>query len=177
MLLSEMPTMVFTSSPLKSGGEFFIRASQGGAVLQLAIGASITALQPFGAFAADSNMAAFVGVDSGAANLWVPPPIIDSVGHQCTVATNATDYVFSLYQFSMPEDSGTWCNSDNQTYFSSYPQTNLTLNPTDNPDTFQTTAFLVFKNIDCMVHVYINGNDFPYQYAPQGLQCTIVEWV
>ncbi|MGP8213998.1 MAG: hypothetical protein ACLQQ4_00400 [Bacteroidia bacterium] len=46
---------------------------------------------------------------------------------------------------------------------------------TDNPANYNTYVFLVFKNINSMVHVYQGtGYTFPYAYAPVGLQCTVV---
>ncbi len=173
MLLSDMPTMT-QSGPLKSGGEFFMRATINGVPLQLLPSASITIVQPFGTFARDS-MTAFVERDSIGMKGWVAPPT-DTIGNPVySVVSNVSSYIFSFYQFASPEDSGTWCNSDNKNYFLTYPTTGLTLHETDNPDTFHTDVFLVFKNIDCMVHVYRGlGSDYPYLFAPQGLACTIV---
>jgi len=91
-----------------------------------------------------------------------------------SILLTASSYVFSFYQFSSPEDSGTWCNSDDPTFFSSYTQTSLALNPADNPDTFQTDVFLVFNNLNSMIHVYRFMNDFSYAYAPVGVQATVV---
>jgi len=58
------------------------------------------------------------------------------------------------------------------------PQTTLSLRPTDNADSFHTDVFLVFKTINSMVHVYRGYNltfqEFPYNYAPVGLACTVV---
>jgi hypothetical protein len=93
-----------------------------------------------------------------------------------SVFTGANEYIFSLYAFSSPVESGTWCNSDNDSYFSGYPQTQLTILPNDNPTTFHTEVYLLFKNISSMVHVYSSGFDdtFPFYSAPEGLECTLV---
>ena len=58
MLLSNMPTNTFTGAPLKSGGEFFIKATAGGNAVYLAN--IITVKQPIGPFAIDSNMRSFI---------------------------------------------------------------------------------------------------------------------
>ena len=172
MLLSNIPTNVYSGAPLKSGGEFFIKASQGGQALLL--GNAITVNQPCMS-PVDSNMHTFIG---GGNNGWVAGN--DSNSNLSTVKDSSNsnyyeDYVFSLYQFSNPVDSGSWCNSDNAQYFSAYPQTALTVQESDDPAIYGTYVFLVFKNINAMVHVY-NGQNytFPYNYAPVGLQCTVV---
>ena len=80
-----------------------------------------------------------------------------------------------MYSFSSSNISGTWCNSDNSDYFSNYSQTNLTLHANDNPSDFNTDIFLVFKNVNSMVHVYkTTTTDFIYNFAPKGLECTMV---
>lgn len=53
-----------------------------------------------------------------------------------------------------------------------YPQTTLNIHPVDT--TFTGDIFLIFKNQTCMVHVYTSGVNFPYNYAPVGLQATVV---
>ncbi|MBI3502499.1 MAG: hypothetical protein HY063_11975 [Bacteroidetes bacterium] len=169
MLLSNMPTMMAYGAPLKSGGEFFIKASANNSAVVLAPGKKITAAQPVALTGIlDSAMQPFVQQkDSSGTYSWGLTSA-DSINY---VASN---YLFSLYQFNVPVDSGSWSNSDNSSYFSSYPQTTLTLQPNDNLTTYGTNVFLVFKNISSMVHVYHNGTNFPYYYAPQGLQCTLV---
>lgn len=164
MLLSNMPTNMFNQAPLKSGGEFFIKATAAGSAVLLAN--TITIKQPLNA-PLDSAMGPFVKPNDTVG--WIRN---DSAGYcQPTLA----GYVFDLYQFNSPVDSGSWCNSDNPTYFSAYPQTVLTLQESDDPKTYDTYVFLVFKNLNSMVHVYNgNGFTFPYNYAPVGLQCTVV---
>jgi hypothetical protein len=45
----------------------------------------------------------------------------------------------------------------------------------DDPSLYYTDVFLIFSNINTMVHVYSGtGGDFPYMYAPEGLSCTAV---
>lgn len=167
MLLSNVPTNTFTGAALKSGGEFFIKATSGNMALNIA--SPLTIKQPLNGFPLDSNMKVFI------------KPGNDTVGWIATDSAGYTEptlagYVFSLYQFNSLVDSGSWCNSDNSTYFSAYPQTTLTLKESDNPANYDTYVFLVFKGINSMVHVYIKDsvNTFPYNYAPLGLQCTVV---
>ena len=170
MFLSNMPPMLSYGAPLKSGGEFFIKVIQNNAALILNTGASITVAQP----------AALTG---GLDTLNIQQPFIvqqDTFGtgwaawQADSVFYTTSDYIFGLYNFNSPIDSGSWCNSDNSSYFSAYPQTTLTLHPNDSLSVYQTTSFLMFSNLSSMVHVYDNGTNFPYYYAPQGLQCTLV---
>lgn len=170
MLLSRMPTTTFGGSLLKSSGEFFIKASAANATVVLASGKKIDINQP---------AALTGGIDQ--ANLPQAFVAIDTVGLPWTqtnidsVRTFSQNYIFSLYQYNAPVDSGSWCNSDNSSYFSAYPQTQLTLKTVDSVSVYGTEVFLVFKNISSMVHVYSYDNvSFPYSYAPQGLQCTVV---
>ncbi|HXL54889.1 MAG TPA: hypothetical protein VN958_01445 [Chitinophagaceae bacterium] len=171
MLLSNMPTN-FYGRPLKSAGEFFIRAKSNNKLLQIAPLKKIEINQPANNELIDSMMLSFLGVKDTANGInWN----CDSIGVNFSVYPSLSGYVFSLYNFANPLDSGTWCNSDNPSYFSAYPITTLTLRGNDDVDTFNTDVFLVFKNINCMVHVYRSTeNDFPYLYAPEGLECTIV---
>ncbi len=172
MLLSGMPTM-YKGRPLKSGGEFFIRAKQGDKPLQLKANKKITIEQPFAATGvADPAMAPFVGNNDSAAVNW-QPALLDSARID-TLGFTVSGYVFSLYQFAYPLANGTWCNSDNSSYFDGYTQTMLTVSTTDTG--FSTIdVFLVFTDINCMVHVYSGGPGmYPYPYAPLGLKCTVV---
>ncbi|MBA2613261.1 MAG: hypothetical protein H0U95_14930 [Bacteroidetes bacterium] len=169
MLLSNMTTQMFLGAPLKSAGEFFIKAVNANNVaVAITPSAGINVMQPF-LQPPDTSMLAFIaGLDTSGGNdmSWYNSP-----GY--TLLTNATNYVFSLYTFNSPVDSGTWCNSDNASFFGAYPQTTLTLHANQtgyNPD-----VFLVFKNINSTVHVYKGTTDnFPYYYAPVGLECTVV---
>jgi hypothetical protein len=170
MLLSNVPSMTYYGAPLKSAGEFFIRALEGTNALLLNTGKKITAEQPaFGALI-DTAMAPFVVIpdSTGFGGGWTQTP-------NDSVSATTSSYIFGLYNFSNPADSGTWCNSDNSGFFSTYTQTTLTTHANDDMSLYEIDVFLVFSGINSMVHVYYGGgNDFPYSYAPQGLQCTIV---
>jgi hypothetical protein len=165
MLLSNMPPQL-PNGPLKSGGEFFIRAKSGGNAIYL-VNKPIQISQPLNGWASDNKMLAFnTRVDSFGNSNWASS--LDDSIHD-----NITGYIFSLYSFGNPVDSGTWCNSDNPSYFSAYTQTSLTMKTTDSVNSTYTSVFLLFKGLNSMVHVYWNGGTFPYNYAPLGLQCTV----
>lgn len=170
MLLADMPTTTISGNPLKSGGEFFIKASLNDTVVLLAPGKKITVAQP---------AALTGGLDPLQQPFIIQPPDTGwVVSPSDSVNSIVNNYVFSLYQFNSPVDSGSWCNSDNSTYFSAYPQTTLTLQHNNDSVTsylsYNAQVFLIFTNISTMVHVYDNGTNFPYNYAPQGLPCTVV---
>jgi hypothetical protein len=171
MLLSNMPTNMVNGAPLKSAGEFFIKAVHGNDTVQLT--QKITIKQPFNSLPADTMMKPFVQNNGVfiAGQGWVPADTLATVSRDLSLS----DYVFSLYSLQSPVDSGTWCNSDNSYFFSAFPQTSLTLQETDSVSKYNTYVFLVFKGLNSMVHVYNgSGNTFPYAYAPQGLDCTVV---
>jgi hypothetical protein len=171
MLFADAGTVMYTGAPLKSGGEFFIRVSKGGQTLIPAPGKKVTVVQPLVA-ALDTKMTPFLKKPDtirGSGSWWP--------SNQDTVLPSATGYVFSLYSYGYPVDSGSWCNSDNSIYFSAYPQTSLTLSATDSTTRYGTNVFLLFKNITAMVHVYETGfysGTFTYASAPSGLPCTVV---
>jgi len=181
MLLSNMPTTSY-GWPLQSGGEFFIRATNTGGALLLQKNKRIQVKQPAAVTGGnDAAMKAFIGIanaDSIANNNW--NPVLDSASNpQAAVLIDADNYVFSLYQFSTPAANGTWCNSDNSDYFSKYTTTSLLISSTDT-GFGRCDVYLVFKDVNCMVHVYatgVNSNNlyqYTYNYAPVGLQCTVV---
>lgn len=175
MLLANKPTMMIWGAPIKSGGEFFIRAKQGANVLRLASGKRIEVFQPLaGGLAVDTAMLPMVGANDTIGqggqlenDGWI-------IENGDTIDFTASGYIFNLYQFTSPIDSGSWCNSDNPSFFYNYSQTLLTLHPLDSISVYNTDVFLVFHSVNSMVHVYNNNGDFPYYYAPVGLQCTAV---
>ncbi len=172
MLINNKPTVTTWGTPLKSGGEFFIRATSGNVAVNLNGANPIVVVQPTNKL--DSAMAPFLGNVNAGVLAWG-----DSIQGQATLRDSISSYIFSLYQFNSPVDSGSWCNSDNAGYFSAYPQTTLTLHANDIVDSFGTQVYLVFTGINSMVHVYrayttSYTQDFPYNYAPVGLSCTVV---
>ena len=171
MLFSNVPAETFYGYPLKSGGEFFIKAFSNNSAVDLVPGKKITVTQPAnltGGFDTVNKQIPFVMVNDSIGRGWETTPA-DSI-------FNSTQgYVFSFYQFRSPLDSGSWCNSDNASYFSAYTMTNLILHPNDSVNEYATTVFLLFSNLSSMVHVYYDSySGFPYNYAPQGLPCTLV---
>ena len=170
MVFSDMQTTFNNRYPLKSGGEFYINARQGSSQLHPVFPNAITVTQPFNGWPADSLMRAFINIPNDTAG-WVAP--VDS--SNVYVDNALSDYVFSLYSFSDPIDTGSWCNSDNPDYFASYTQTSLTLKGNDSAAVYGTAVFLLFHNLNSMVHVYNSVySSFNYAYAPVGLQCTMV---
>ena len=171
MLLSNMPAETTYGYPLKSGGEFFIKALSNNSAVDLASGKKITVTQPTklsGGLDTLNKQIPFVMVNDSVGRGWETTPA-DSI------INSTQSYVFKLYQFGSPVDSGTWCNSDNTSYFSAYTLTNLILHPNDSVNEYATTVFLVFSKLSSMVHVYYDFySAFPYSYAPQGLSCTLV---
>lgn len=165
MLLSNKPTNSYNNAPLISGGEFYIKASINNLATQLTGSVGIDVLQPLNS-PQDTSMKAFNALADSAGNfVWNLNPIN-------TVLSTATHYIFSLYQFSNPLSSGSWCNSDSPSFYN-VPQTTLTAQTSQigySPD-----IFLVFTDVKSMIHVYSNSeNTFPYIYAPIGYKCTVV---
>lgn len=169
MLFSDVPTNFFNGAPLKSGGEFFINVVGQDSIL-LGAGKKVEVEQPLLGQAVDNAMQPMVllpvdTIKAGMVNAWV-------VNQSDSVRATPSSYVFSLYHFNAPYSSGTWCNSDNSTYFSSLTQTTLSI---INSEVYEIEVFLIFKDINSMVHVYNSGtyhND--YNYAPEGKECTVV---
>ncbi len=180
MVLSGMDTYSLVGL-LKSGGEFFIQAFSDNSAVQISAGSKIDIVQP---------VALTAGMDPGMQPFIFQNPItmpggwlpilnhIDSSSNPQPIAASLSDsvdnYIFSLYSFNSPVSSGTWCNSDNLSYFSAYPQTPLTFLSSDSMSNYNTQTFLIFKNINSMVHVYGGPGSFVYNYAPRGFPCTLV---
>ncbi len=171
MLLSNVPSMTYYGAPLKSAGEFFIIAKVGSVAVVLDAGKAITVEQPAMDGFPDTAMVPFVAVpDSipgGGISWWQNPN--DSINYA------ASSYIYTMYNFSNPADSGTWCNSDNYMFFAAYPQTTLGIVANDDHALYNTQVFLVFSSVNSMVHVYeSSATNFDYSFAPIGLECTIV---
>ncbi len=168
---------------LVSGGMFFMRATQDGNELSLAQGKVITVKQPFSASEApqDSGMLPFLlTIDPfvNALPFWLEADSSTSATLPATLQTDANDYIYSLYQFGsmiLNSDTGTWGNSDNPNFFANFSRVPVTFHCTQLIDSFSTELFLLFKNQNCMVHIYKwNSYEFSYPYAPDGINCTAV---
>ncbi|MFN8277108.1 MAG: hypothetical protein U0T84_06480 [Chitinophagales bacterium] len=165
MLLRDKPTVTYNWNLLRSGGEFFIRAKANNAAVEIAPGKSITIEQPIANGDSIGGMAAFI----------LPNDTPRWINNDSDFVTpGPSSYVYSMYSFQSPVDSGSWCNSDNAAYFSGFPQTSLQINQTDFASFSHTDVFLFFKNKKSMVHVYSNGTNYPYNYAPLGFDATLV---
>jgi hypothetical protein len=157
---------------LVSGGMFYIKATQNGEALTKNFSPTITVEMPRTQDTID--MSPLVGIDTVINNenwmFWVSDPFVDSF-------QTATSYIYQLYNydFGVLTDSGSWCNSDNSSYFDAYPQTPLHVN-VEQSDTNDTEVYLFFTTVNSMVHVYQiwTPGFFPYDYAPLGFQCIIV---
>jgi len=164
MFLSDKPTMMSTGEPLKSGGEFYIKASTNNQLLKLAPGKQIEVHQPAVTGPFDPGMTAFTQQQNPG---WLVAPN-NAVNSDSLALFN---YVFSLSGL----DSGeVWCNSDNAAFFAAYTQTTLTLHPNYDLNVYPTAVYLVFQTVNSAIHVYENTGNFPYHYAPVGLQCSAV---
>ena len=173
MLFANMPPTTNTGI-LKSAGEFYIKATYNNSNVWISSIKKITVTQPSFNQPIDTSMRPFrFGQDNvnnfvGGNQTWFYNPYD-------TLLTSTSNYIFSLYQFNnLSALTGTWCNSDDPTYFSAFPQTILTLHPKDSLKDFSVDVFLVFTGVNAMVHLSPDGIDFSYQYAPIGLSCTAV---
>jgi hypothetical protein len=174
MLLNDLSTNWYSAGPIKSAGMFFIKATQGTTPVLIKQGSKITVKQPLNGQPLDTTMMALVLAESIDSVGWTFPPF-DSFGSAWdSLFFTPTYYVYNLYHFSGALNSGTWCNSDAPDYFNAYPQTTLTLQPLESISTYSTEMFLLFDDVNAMVHVYSEDGNFPYHYAPLGLKCTAV---
>ncbi|HSY75407.1 MAG TPA: hypothetical protein VK890_01045 [Bacteroidia bacterium] len=177
MLLSNMTTMYY-QTPLKSGGEFFIKAIANGGAVNLNGLSNIKVLQPLNGWALDNSMIAFDAQarDTMGTMNWA----IDSATSNIVKDTLAR-YMLSVHAFDYPVDSGTWCNTDRS--FSGYTQTSFTAQTTD--DSINSgrlsscCVFFLFKGVNSIIYCEYSQYSgtttiFPYNYAPLGYQCTIV---
>jgi hypothetical protein len=154
---------------------FYIKAMQGTQILAIAPPNQITVTQPLQGWPLDTAMEALILMQNEA-NGWIQPATDTLWGPMDSLTWTSTNYIFTMYQFNYsPGDSGSWCNSDNPTYFSAFPQTVLNIVPLDSYNKFQMQVYLVFNDVNAMVHVYYNNNGlFPYMWSPVGLSCTLV---
>lgn len=164
MLLSDRPTMLTTGEPMKSGGEFYIKATSDHLPLKLAVGKHIEVSQPAVTGPIDPGMVSFVAQQSSG---WLLAP-------NNTVTLDTAAFFNYIYQMAGLDSGSTWCNSDNSAFFAAYTQTAITLHATTDMAANPISVFLVFQSVNSVIHVYGNGIDFPYSYAPVGLPCSVV---
>jgi hypothetical protein len=173
ILLSDMHTMDRWDRPLKSGGEFFIKAMSGNDPVYIKYGKGISvkiAASLTGGVDTANDQAAYILLpqDSGTTNnRWWP-------AYDNDLETQAEYYMYNFYQFSYPPETGTWLNCDNSTYFGKYSQTILTLRSKDASNLYNTQVFLVFTGVNTVIPLYYADTTCSYNYAPVGLQCTVV---
>lgn len=164
MILSAKPTIQWDGRPLKSEGEFFLKATYNGDAVQIAPGASVVVVPNTFGLPSDPNMEAFTAQMNPFS--WSPATtasVVDSVSNQLFIG-----------QLLNPLDSGTWYNCDDVTLFDAYQQTKLSLNQHDAPYLYGTQVFLVFDEINTVLELDNAGNDFKFDFAPVGLSCMAV---
>lgn len=175
MVLNQMQTNRLFGGPIKSAGMFYFNAFQGSKQLNLRKGKIITVAQPLNGQAVDGSMRA-MNYDSsyeGGNYGWIFPPR-DSSGFGDTLSWTATNYIYYLFYMNFQSDMRTWCNSDNPNFFTVYPQTILTFRQSPIIGVYNSDMYLVFNEVNSVVHVYGDSVDFQYSYAPVGLKCTAV---
>lgn len=170
MVLSDRATNRDYGFPLKSGGEFFIKAVQNNIGLSLGVGKEIVVNQPAVITGSvDPGMLPFRGKDTASSSIkWV-------YEWNDSLYINAEKYVYSIYSLSTPPSKGKWCNSDNPDFFAGCQLTQASFIATDSVYLYTTQVFLIFTGISSAIHVYSNSyNGFTYNWAPNGYQCTVV---
>ncbi len=169
MVLSRMPTTQVNGSPLRSGGEFYFKASQGGNTLMLKPGKSIRVSQPTyltGGFIPQNPMMPFVWVDNQLGEGW-------DFARSDSLFNSGVSYVYQIFATNSSGQGG-WYNSDDFSLFLAYNQNQISFHPDDTPTDFGTEVFLIFSGINAMIKINYENSHFPYLYAPEGLPCTMV---
>lgn len=167
MLLSNVTTDSYYG-PLSSCGEFYMKASFNNSAVLLASGKKIEVTQPNNLTYIDTLgvMGPYIATPSDTM-VWIP-------SNNDSVFYTPTAYIYNLYQFNSPIESGGWFNGDSPYPFLSCSQTMLTLIPSNNLDPYHIQVFLMFTNYSSATHLHYYGSSFIYYYAPIGLQCTMV---
>ncbi|MGZ3866614.1 MAG: hypothetical protein ACXVC6_12345 [Bacteroidia bacterium] len=197
MLLTHRTTNFWTTamsgSPLKSSGEFSLKAMQGNSVIEIAAGRKLTVSLPSintgGIDTSNKQMPYIYGVPW---NCGLPLGGMPQIGCSFsswnsttvdTISVSGNNYDYNLYKFSDTatdtNNCGFWFNGDNSSFFSSYLQTGLSIAANDTVYKYNTQVFLIFKGISTVVQINnfwnaLQPQVFFYGYAPIGLQCTIV---
>lgn len=184
MVLSGLTTVTIDGKPLKSGGEFYINVLLNNTPIQLAAGKSISVEQPgalSGGIDTENIMQPYIAVEStDTTNLLLWTPVSKDTSTSKTpisVSYNRSDnYQVMINKLYTSTGSGTWINSDNDTYFNQYTETTLTGQSLNADQSLENEFYLVFKNINTVVRVWHLNDEKQYydQYAPVGLECTLV---
>lgn len=185
MILSNMPTQTATG-PLVSGGEFFIDVAVGGNPVALAPGANITVNQPTMGVPVDPGMMPYVfNTDSAVwqAPVATAPTFTILPGDSTTtnipgtkpdsIGFTANGYIYQVLSL----DPWAWHNADRPLTGSGFTTLTVNINNIDSTSIdYNTNVYLVFTGINSTVSIYQDWSsfDFPYSYAPIGLQCTVV---
>lgn len=155
MILTGMLPMA-GSNPLVSGGEFFIKATQGSQVLKLSGTANVQVLVPAGANPQNGMQEFYAGATTAVDTTgWSTNNDSISVVQDTTGGGGTNNY----YYFQI--DSMNWVNCD-FFYSDPAPKTNVTANPG--------TAY---NDTNCVVYVSINGiNTIGWMYYNNGKYST-----
>jgi len=164
--------------PLKSAGEFYIKASQNGEALQVGTSADDTLLviqplfdaydafiHPYGEMVHNDTVFLWGWNVAQGDNIM---PLSDTIG-------NAIGYIYTIYYFQNPIN-GSWLNSDCDlpmgTVF-----TTLSMHPSFSSSDFdEVEMFFILSDVRSTAHLYkdYNSGDFIYNHAPFGYNATVV---
>jgi hypothetical protein len=187
MLLSNAPSQT-ALGPLKSAGEFFIMGLQAkdNSPVSIAVGKNIFVQQPSMGKAMDTLMTPFelnpTILSTTNNKIWQPVSVptftvIKTDTIRFPPQLHPDVYIYGMYQFKTPNNTGSWYNTANSNYFLSTPKTNLTIHPNFDTTGYYINIFLVFTNVTSTVAVYKNvksNASFTYQEAPLNEKCTVV---
>lgn len=169
MLLSAMPTNCIYGA-MKSGGEFYLKANYNNIFISNT--KTLTISQPL-TEAPHPNMQSLIIWRPDTAKYVMWDGTCGSFSCNTGLVYSAPNYLYYIYSgyFTSGSASPKWFNTDDPWYFSSYPQSTLTI---INPEqTLKPDVFMIFKTVNSVVQIY-NTNGYSYSFAPIGLQATIV---
>jgi len=172
MLLSKLTTHLIGGGPMESAGMFYIKATQGANVLVMNYNKNITVFLPLNVNPMNYQMQPYVYLSNATSPGWVAPPV-DSTGIKDSLTFGSEGYIFDLFYFNPPTDSGTWANCDHPIY-NGFPMTTINLHFLDSYTDYHPWLFLYFNAINATINLYNNGNDAAYSYSPIGEPCTLV---
>jgi hypothetical protein len=176
LVLSNRPTMTAAGMPLKTAGAFYFKATANNVYITLTSGKSVKVEQLAsltGGHDTTDNMKAYIQQDSATVDgtknsvtTWTPTPFQ-------SVTNSIFGYIYNLNKLFSPNSSPIChCSTSCPAYYNT-PLTSLTLLTDADFTAYSPVAFLIFKDINAIVGVPRRTSDFKYDYAPQGLACTL----
>ena len=173
MILSHMHT-TSNGQPLITGGEFYLKAYSGSQELRMAPDKIYSAEVPEDAVLL-TDMRAYIGVEDSLNRInWLQGDStinLDSSYYgmyadgYATLYTQVTGYIYSSNWLG-------WANCDHP-YFN-VPSTTVKGKPTDDTYEFGMDVYLVFENTLIDLYYDASTDDFPYFYAPESYDGTLV---